>query len=125
MNQPETLATLQASVLAPAYVKNIRLLSWVREMAALMQPNAIHWCDGSEAEYHQQCESLVKAGTFKKLNEAKRPNSYLALSDPSDVARVEDRTFICCEKEENAGPTNNWVAPAEMRATLQPLFTAT
>ncbi len=123
MNQPETLATLQASVLAPAYVKNIRLLAWVREMAALMQPNAIHWCDGSEAEYNQQCDALVKAGTVKKLNEAKRPNSYLALSDPSDVARVEDRTFICCEKKENAGPTNNWVAPAEMRATLNPLFT--
>ncbi len=122
MNQPETLATLQASVFAPAYVKNIRLLAWVREMAALMQPNAIHWCDGSEAEYKAQCEALVKAGTFKKLNEAKRPNSYLALSDPSDVARVEDRTFICCEKKENAGPTNNWVAPAEMRATLNPLF---
>ena len=123
MNQPETLATLQASVLAPAYVKNIRLLAWVREMAALMQPNAIHWCNGSEAEYNQQCEALVNAGTFKKLNVAKRPNSYLALSDPSDVARVEDRTFICCEKKENAGPTNNWVAPEEMRATLQPLFT--
>ncbi len=123
MNQPETLATLQASVLAPAYVKNIRLLAWVREMAALMQPDAIHWCDGSEAEYNQLCNALVKAGTFKKLNEAKRPNSYLALSDPSDVARVEDRTFICCEKKENAGPTNNWVAPAEMRATLRPLFT--
>ena len=122
MNQPETLATLQASVHAPAYVKNIRLLSWVREMAALMQPDAVHWCDGSDAEYNQQCDALVKAGTFKKLNEAKRPNSYLALSAPSDVARVEDRTFICCEKKENAGPTNNWVAPDEMRATLRPLF---
>jgi phosphoenolpyruvate carboxykinase (GTP) len=123
MNQPETLATLQASVQAPAYVRNIRLLAWVREMAGLMQPNAIHWCDGSEAEYNELCGELVKAGTFKKLNEAKRPNSYLACSDPSDVARVEDRTFICCEKKENAGPTNNWMAPAEMRATLNPLFT--
>ena len=123
MNQPETLATLQASVTAPPYVKNIRLLAWVREMAALLQPDAIHWCDGSEAEYNQLCDALVNAGTFKKLNEAKRPNSYLALSDPSDVARVEDRTFICCENKENAGPTNNWVAPAEMRATLRPLFT--
>ena len=123
MNQPETLATLQASVLAPTYVRNIRLLAWVREMAALMQPANIAWCDGTDAQYNQHCADLVKAGTFKKLNEAKRPNSYLALSDPSDVARVEDRTFICCEKKENAGPTNNWMAPAEMRATLQPLFT--
>ena len=123
MNQPETLATLQASVLAPTYVRNIRLLAWVREMAALMQPASIAWCDGSEAQYNQHCADLVKAGTFKKLNEAKRPNSYLALSDPSDVARVEDRTFICCENKEDAGPTNNWVAPAEMRATLTPLFT--
>ena len=123
MNQPETLATLQASVFAPTYVRNIPLLAWVREMAALMQPAHISWCDGSEAQYHQQCADLVKAGVFKKLNEAKRPNSYLACSDPSDVARVEDRTFICCDKKEDAGPTNNWMAPAEMRATLQPLFT--
>ena len=123
MNQPETLATLQASVFAPAHVKNIRLLAWVREMAALMQPSAISWCDGSEEQYNQHCADLVKAGVFKKLNEAKRPNSYLACSDPSDVARVEDRTYICCEKKEDAGPTNNWVAPNEMRATLQPLFT--
>ena len=122
MNQPETLATLQASVKAPAYVKNIRLLAWVREMAALTQPADIHWCDGSADEYDRLCAGLVKAGTFKKLNEAKRPNSFLACSDPSDVARVEDRTFICCEKKENAGPTNNWMAPAEMRATLNPLF---
>ena len=123
MNQPETLATLQASVFAPTYVKHIALLAWVREMAALMQPQAIYWCDGSEAQYAEQCADLVKAGVFKKLNEAKRPNSYLACSDPSDVARVEDRTFICCEKKDNAGPTNNWIAPAEMRATLNPLFT--
>ena len=123
MNQPETLATLQASVFAPTYVGNIRLLAWVREMAALMQPAHISWCDGSEAQYDQQCADLVTAGVFKKLNDAKRPNSYLAWSDPTDVARVEDRTFICCEKKENAGPTNNWMAPAEMRATLNPLFT--
>ena len=94
MNQPETLATLQASVQAPAYVKNIRLLAWVREMAALTQPADIYWCDGSTDEYDRLCAGLVKAGTFKKLNEAKRPNSFLACSDPSDVARVEDRTFI-------------------------------
>jgi phosphoenolpyruvate carboxykinase (GTP) len=123
MNQPETLASLQASVHAPAHVKHVRLLAWVREIASLTQPDSIYWCDGSQAEYDRLCGELVKAGTFKKLNEAKRPNSYLACSDPTDVARVEDRTFICCEKKEDAGPTNNWMAPAEMRKTLTPLFT--
>jgi phosphoenolpyruvate carboxykinase (GTP) len=102
--------------------KNEKLLAWVEQVAELTRPDAIHWCDGSAAEYDALAQQLVDAGTFERLSEAKRPNSYLALSDPGDVARVEDRTFICSEREDDAGPTNNWRDPAEMRELLSHLF---
>jgi phosphoenolpyruvate carboxykinase (GTP) len=114
---------METTAAAAPNTKNKSLLIWVEEIAALTEPAAIHWCDGSAEEYDRLCQALVDAGTFKRLSDAKRPNSYLGLSDPGDVARVEDRTFICSPHESEAGPTNHWRDPEEMKGALKELFT--
>jgi phosphoenolpyruvate carboxykinase (GTP) len=122
MNHPASAVHLAQTPAAPAYVKHAKLAAWVSEIASLTKPDRIHWCDGSQEEYDRLCREMVTSGMLIKLNQQKRPGCFLARSDPDDVARMEERTFVCSRNQEDAGPNNNWVAPDEMRATLQPLF---
>ena len=111
-----------ATIPVASHTSHPRLQAWVHEIAKLTRPQAVYWFEGSAEEYERLCQGLVDAGTFERLSDAKRPNSYLARSDPRDVGRVEDRTFICSAREDDAGPTNNWRDPAQMRDRLTALF---
>src|SRR5918996_1105075 len=111
-----------AAGLEDAPTSHPRLLAWVASVAELAQPERVHWCDGSDAEWSALTDALVEAGTLVRLDDAKKPNSYWARTDPSDVARVEERTFICSVEEADAGPTNNWMDPAQMKATMTELY---
>ena len=122
MKTSRTSATL-ARVVSEPLARNTHLLAWVEKMAHLTKPESIHWVDGSQEEYDELCSQMVESGTFVKLNEKLWPGCFYARSDANDVARVEDRTFICSLSKENAGPTNNWVDPFEMRKTMKALFT--